>query len=260
VRFEFDIDYESIKSDKVCVQFLKNLTNNLRKEGDAMSMNVVSKIDDFVKVTHVLASVFDKTGLDEFIPELIRINPEIRIFSTGGTYKKIKEILGDKAESCLTQVSDYTGQPETQGGLVKTLDFKIYLGLLTETYNDAHNDDIKRTSSVHIDMVIGNLYPFKDTISKPRVTVEQARGNIDIGGPCMIRASAKNYIRVASVVDPSDYESILSEMKANHGSVSLELRFRLAQKAFEYTAVYDRTIADFLGSRAIEDVTECYEY
>jgi phosphoribosylaminoimidazolecarboxamide formyltransferase/IMP cyclohydrolase len=76
----------------------------------------------------------------------------------------------------------------------------------------------------------------------------------------MIRASAKNYIRVASVVDPSDYESILSEMKANQGAISLELRFRLAQKAFEYTAVYDRTIADFLGSRAIGDVTQCYEY
>lgn len=225
-----------------------------------MSMNVVEKIDDLVKVKHVLASVFDKTGLEVFIPELLKINPEIRIFSTGGTYKKIKEILGAEGDACLTQVSDYTGQPETQGGLVKTLDFKIYLGLLTETYNDAHNDDIKRTGSVPIDMVIGNLYPFKDTISQPGVTVEQARGNIDIGGPCMIRASAKNYIRVASVVDPSDYKSILSEMKANHGSISLGLRFRLAKKAFECTAVYDRTIADFLGSRAIEDVTKCYEY
>jgi len=225
-----------------------------------MSINVVAKIDDLVTVKHVLASVFDKTGLEKFIPELLKINPEIKIFSTGGTYKKIKEILGEKADSCLTQVSDYTGQPETQGGLVKTLDFKIYLGLLTETYNDAHNDDIKRTGSVHIDMVIGNLYPFKDTISQPDVTVEQARGNIDIGGPCMIRASAKNYLRVASVVDPSDYEAIISEMKANNGSTSLELRYRLAQKAFEYTADYDRTIADFLGSKAIEDVTVCYEY
>jgi len=225
-----------------------------------MSINVVAKIDYLVTVKHVLASVFDKTGLEAFIPELLKINPEIKIFSTGGTYKRIKEILGEKAESCLTQVSGYTGQPETQGGLVKTLDFKIYLGLLTETYNDAHNDDIKRTGSVHIDMVIGNLYPFKDTISQPDVTVEQARGNIDIGGPCMIRASAKNYLRVASVVDPSDYESILSEMKANKGAISLELRYRLAQKAFECTAVYDRTIADFLGSRAIEDVMECYTY
>ena len=225
-----------------------------------MSMNVVGKIDDLVKVKHVLASVFDKRGLEGFIPELLRINPEIKLFSTGGTYTKIKEIIGDAAESCLTQVSDYTGQPETQGGLVKTLDFKIYLGLLTETYNDAHNDDIMRTGSVHIDMVIGNLYPFKDTISKPDVTVEAARGNIDIGGPCMIRASAKNYIRVASVVDPSDYGEIISEMEANNGSIPLGLRFRLAQKAFEYTAAYDRTIAEFLGSSAFEDVKGCYQY
>ena len=225
-----------------------------------MSMNVVEKIDDFVMVRHVLASVFDKTGLEELIPELLKINPEMKIFSTGGTYAKLQEILGEEAESCLTQVSDYTGQPETQGGLVKTLDFKIYLGLLTETYNDAHNEDIERTGSVHIDMVIGNLYPFQDTISQPDVTVEMARGNIDIGGPCMIRASAKNYIRVASVVDPSDYNGIISEMKANNGSISLGLRYRLAQKAFKYTAVYDRTIADFLGSSALEDVKNCYQY
>ena len=225
-----------------------------------MSMNVVERIDDLVKVRHVLASVFDKSGLEAFIPELIRINPEVKIFSTGGTYKKIKEILGDTADSCLAQVSDYTGQPETQGGLVKTLDFKIYLGLLTETYNDAHNEDIERTGAIHIDMTLCNLYPFKDTISKEGVTVEMARGNIDIGGPCMIRASAKNYIRVASVVDPSDYTAILSEMNSNNGSISLGLRYRLAQKAFDHTAVYDRTIADFLGSKAINDVKECYQY
>ena len=225
-----------------------------------MSINVVERIDDRVKVKHVLASVFDKSGLEEFIPELLRINPEIKFFSTGGTYAKIQAILGDAAESCLTQVSDYTGQPETQGGLVKTLDFKIYLGLLTETYNDAHNEDIRRTGSTHIDMVVGNLYPFEDTIAKPDVTVEMARGNIDIGGPCMIRASAKNYLRVASVVDPSDYEVILSEMKANDGSISLELRYRLAQKAFAYTAAYDRTIGEFLGAKAFEDVAACYKY
>jgi phosphoribosylaminoimidazolecarboxamide formyltransferase/IMP cyclohydrolase len=221
-------------------------------------MNVVERIDDFVKVRHVLASVFDKSGLETFIPELIRINPEVKIFSTGGTYKKIKKILGDTADSFLTPVSEYTGQPETQGGLVKTLDFKIYLGLLTETYNNAHNEDIRRTGSVHIDMTLCNLYPFKETISKEGVTVEMARGNIDIGGPCMIRASAKNYIRVASVVDPSDYTTILSEMDSNSGAISLGLRYRLAQKAFDHTAVYDRTIADFLGSRTIDDVAGCY--
>ena len=224
-----------------------------------MSINVVHKTDDLVKVKNVLVSVSDKSGLDELIPQLTKVNPEIKIFSTGGTFGKIKEILGENYRSHLTQVSDYTGQPETQGGLVKTLDFKIYLGLLTETYNDSHSQDLKRTNSVPIDMVIVNLYPFKETISKPEVTAEQARGNIDIGGPCMIRASAKNFIRVASVVDPLDYEMILSQMKANNQSTSLKLRYELAQKAFEHTAVYDRTIADFLGATSYGDVERCYK-
>ncbi len=224
-----------------------------------MGINMVERIDDFVKVRHVLVSVSDKKGLDSFIPQLLKMNPEIKIFSTGGTYVKIKEILGKAAESCLRQVSDYTGQPETQGGLVKTLDFKIYLGLLTETYNEAHKEDLKRTDSAPIDMVVVNLYPFKETISKQGVTVEQARGNIDIGGPCMIRASAKNFLRVAPVVDPSDYETIISEMKKNNGMTSLDLRFRLAKKAFEHTAVYDRTIADFLSSKIFTEVKGSYK-
>jgi len=224
-----------------------------------MSINVVERVDDFVKVQNILVSVSDKRGLEQFIPNLIEINPQIQIFSTGGTYGRLREILGDSDASRLMQVSDYTGQPETQGGLVKTLDFKIYLGLLTETYNDAHQGDLSRTGSVPIDMVVVNLYPFKETISQPDVSVEQARGNIDIGGPCMIRASAKNYIRVASVVDPADYDKILSVLKANQASTDLDLRFQLARKAFEHTAVYDRTIADFLVSKQIDDVKTCYD-
>ena len=224
-----------------------------------MSINVVTRVDDLVKVQNILVSVSDKSGLEQFIPELVEMNPEIQIFSTGGTFGRISEILGGSDGGRLMQVSEFTGQPETQGGLVKTLDFKIYLGLLTETYNDAHQDDLKRTGSVPIDMVVVNLYPFKETIAKPDVTVEQARGNIDIGGPCMIRASAKNYIRVASVVDPSDYGQILTVLKANQGSTNLDLRFQLARKAFDPTAVYDRTIADFLVSKEIDDVKNCYE-
>ena len=223
-----------------------------------MSINVVEKIDDLVKVRHVLMSVSDKSGLDSLVPQLVEINPEVKIFSTGGTYGRIKEILGADAQDRLTQVSDYTGQPETQGGLVKTLDFKIYLGLLTETYNEPHQADLQRTGSLPIDMVVVNLYPFKETISKQGVTVEQARGNIDIGGPCMIRASAKNFIRVASVVDPSDYAMILDELKKNSGSTSLQLRFQLARKAFDHTAVYDRTIADYLAARSIDEARGCY--
>jgi len=224
-----------------------------------MAMNIVDRIDRLVSVRHVLVSVSDKGGLDTFIPQLVAINPDVKFFSTGGTYARIQEILGDSAGSRLTQVSDYTGQPETQGGLVKTLDFKIYLGLLTETYNDSHQDDLKRTGSVPIDMVVVNLYPFKETISKAGVTVEQARGNIDIGGPCMIRASAKNFIRVASVVDPSDYGMIVSELESNDGALTLGLRYRLAHKAFDHTAVYDRTIADYLSANALPDVESCYK-
>jgi phosphoribosylaminoimidazolecarboxamide formyltransferase/IMP cyclohydrolase len=224
-----------------------------------MAINIVEKIDGFVRVRNVIVSVSNKGGLESFIPSLLDINPEIRLFSTGGTYGRINEILGDRASTCLTQVSDFTGQPETQGGLVKTLDFKIYLGLLTETYNDAHQDDLQRTGAIPIDMVVVNLYPFKETISKDGVTVEQARGNIDIGGPCMIRASAKNFIRVAPVVDPDDYGKIISEMQANNGKTSLELRYALAQKAFEHTAAYDRHIADFLAGESYNAVSGCYQ-
>ena len=223
-----------------------------------MAINIVDKIDQLVKVRRVLLSVSDKSGLDTFVPELMAINPELKLFSTGGTFAKLREILGASADLHLTQVSDYTGQPETQGGLVKTLDFKIYLGLLTETYNEAHQGDLTRTGSVPIDMVVVNLYPFQETISKPDVTVEQARGNIDIGGPCMIRASAKNFIRVAAVVDPTDYATIIAQLNANNGALPLELRYRLAQKAFDHTAVYDRTIADFLNAKAFSDVESCY--
>jgi phosphoribosylaminoimidazolecarboxamide formyltransferase/IMP cyclohydrolase len=223
-----------------------------------MSINVVHKIDERVPVRHALISVSDKTGLEKLVPGLRKINPAIRFFSTGGTFGRIKEILGTEADGCLTQVADYTGQPETQGGLVKTLDFKIYLGLLTETYNEAHQADLSRTQSVPIDMVVVNLYPFKETIAQPDMSVENARGNIDIGGPCMIRASAKNFIRVASVVDPGDYDAILDELQNENGSTTLALRYRLATKAFAHTAEYDRTIADYLTAQTMEKVSGCY--
>jgi phosphoribosylaminoimidazolecarboxamide formyltransferase/IMP cyclohydrolase len=224
-----------------------------------MGMNIVEKIDNQVKIQTVLVSVSDKSGLEEFIPGLLGVNPDIVILSTGGTYGKIKEILGEKADSCLKKVSEYTGQPETQGGLVKTLDFKIYLGLLTETYNEAHQDDLKRTNALAIDMVVVNLYPFSQTIAKEGVSLEDARGNIDIGGPTMIRASAKNFIRVASVVDPLSYPAILGNLKENNGFLGLEERFELAKKAFDHTAVYDRTIANYLGAKVSGEAKLCYQ-
>jgi phosphoribosylaminoimidazolecarboxamide formyltransferase/IMP cyclohydrolase len=146
-----------------------------------------------------------------------------------------------------------------QGGLVKTLDFKIYLGLLSETYNLAHVRDLARLQAIKLDMVVVNLYPFVKTISAPGVTPEQARANIDIGGPCMVRAAAKNFLRVASVTDPADYARILAELKQNGGALSLKTRFELAQKAFAHTAAYDTAIAGYLARCDANAVKGCYK-
>lgn len=224
-----------------------------------MAVNIVGKADGFIGVRHVLASVSDKSGLETFIPALVNAAPDVKIYSTGGTYGAILDMLGTRAERNLVQVSDYTGQPEMQGGLVKTLDFKIYLGILSETYNDAHQDDLKRMSAVAIDLVVVNLYPFAQTVSRPGATAEQARSNIDIGGPCMIRAAAKNFLRVGALTNPADYSLVLNEMQANKGKLSLEMRFELARKAFAHTAQYDTAIADYLQKKSFKDVESCYE-
>ena len=223
-----------------------------------MSLNIVTEIDNRVAVKHVLMSVSDKTGLETFVPALVKACPGVKIYSTGGTYTKVKEILGDKAEGTLVAVSDYTGQPEMQGGLVKTLDFKIYLGILSETYNDAHQADIKRLDAVALDMVVVNLYPFKQTVAKEGVTPEMARTNIDIGGPCMVRASAKNYLRVASVTDPLDYPNLIQELESHQGTLGLDTRFKLMKKSFTHTAEYGTAIANCFTTRTWDEVNATY--
>jgi phosphoribosylaminoimidazolecarboxamide formyltransferase/IMP cyclohydrolase len=188
------------------------------------------------------------------------VNPDIRFYSTGGTYARVSEILGAVGTARhLMQVSDYTGQPETQGGLVKTLDFKIYLGLLTETYNEAHRADLVRTTAIPIDMMVVNLYPFEATVAREGVTVEEARANIDIGGPCMLRAAAKNYLRVTPIVDPADYAPLLSKLRANRGAIDLQTRFEYARKAFAHTASYDTAISAYLSAQNPADVPGVYQ-
>ena len=225
-----------------------------------MALNIVEKIDDAVNVKHVLASVSDKRGLDRLVPGLVAANPDVKIYSTGGTYAAIESLLGPAAAARnLVAVAAYTGQPEMQGGLVKTLDFKIYLGLLSETYNEAHARDLERTGGVALDMVVVNLYPFQETVAQADVTSEMARTNIDIGGPCMIRASAKNFLRVASVTDPADYDAILVELQAHSGAISLERRFELARKAFAHTAAYDTAIAAYFGGCDVATIGDGYQ-
>ena len=217
--------------------------------------NQVTQIDNNIVVQNVLVSVFDKAGLDTIINGLLETCPGVKFYSTGGTAKAIQTIAGNER---LVSVSDYTGQPEMQGGLVKTLDFKIYLGLLSETYNDAHRADLARVGAIEFDMVIANLYPFKTVVAQPDVTPELARTNIDIGGPCMIRASAKNYIRVASVTDPADYDSVISELRDTNGALSLATRFSLMRKAFAHTASYDTAIAAYFALETPQTISKTY--
>lgn len=225
-----------------------------------MAKNLVEQIDALVKIQRVLVSVSDKSGLASFIPALVEINPALTLYSTGGTFQALEGVLGASlARKHLVQVSDYTGQPEMQGGLVKTLDFKIYLGLLSETYNPAHAADLKRLKAVAIDLVVVNLYPFTQTIASSGVTPEQARANIDIGGPCLLRAAAKNFLRVAAVTDPADYPSLLAELKQSQGFLAFQTRFALAQKAFAHTAAYDAAIAGYLAQCPFERVQQTYK-
>lgn len=224
-----------------------------------MSFNVVSEIDDRVKIQNVLMSVSDKTNLETMVLGLVKVNLDVKIYSTGGTYSKVKTILAEKADKNLISVSDYTSQPEMQGGLVKTLDFKIYLGLLSETYNSFHQKDLLRVGGVAFDMVVVNLYPFEEAISREMATLETGRGNIDIGGPCMCRASAKNFIRVASVCNPDDYAPLIEELAANQGKISYNTRFELAKKAFAHTANYDRAISDYFNRLSFDEINAPYQ-
>jgi phosphoribosylaminoimidazolecarboxamide formyltransferase/IMP cyclohydrolase len=147
----------------------------------------------------------------------------------------------------VTSVESYTGSPEIMGGRVKTLHPKIHGGILAVRDNASHVSQMEAYGIQPIDLVVVNLYPFRETVAKPDVTIEDAVENIDIGGPTMVRSSAKNHKYVAVVVDPGDYEQVASEIR-DSGSISLETRKGLAKKAFAHTAEYDKAITEYLTS------------
>ncbi len=188
-----------------------------------------------------LLSVSDKTGIVDFAKGLTELGFEI--ISTGGTAKALKD-----AGLSVIGVSDITGFPECLDGRVKTLHPKIHAGILAMRSNPEHVKQLEELGVDTIDVVAINLYPFRQTIAKEGVAFEEAIENIDIGGPTMIRAAAKNYQDVAVVVDPSDYEKILAEYKEG-GEVTLETKLDLAYKVFEHTASYDTLISTYLRNR-----------
>ena len=191
------------------------------------------------KITRALISVSDKSGVVDFCRELNQLG--IEILSTGGTAKALAEY-----NIPVTEVSDYTGFPEMMDGRVKTLHPKVHGGILGRRGLD---DAVMVANGIKpIDMVVVNLYPFEQTIANPDCNLETAIENIDIGGPTMIRAAAKNHADVAVIVNPADYAATIAELKSAGNSLSGQTRFHLALKSFEHTARYDTAIAAYLGA------------
>lgn len=267
------------------------------------------EVDDLIPVKNVLISVFSKSGLEQLVPVLLAANPDVRFMSTGGTYTRMREMLGSDAPEHLMEVAEYTEFPEMDGGLVKTLHPKIHAGLLGERNNPKHQKYLRNLGKtveflegddgepvpkrvfdaevgkeykvriaeafhgVFIDMVVVNLYPFEEVVRKieageidPKTkkpyNFESARGNIDIGGPAMIRAGAKNFTSCAAVCDPADYAAVIKNIEANQGCTTQEQRLKLKLKVFETTAHYDANVAAYLAGKVGNPaaVRACYNF
>jgi phosphoribosylaminoimidazolecarboxamide formyltransferase / IMP cyclohydrolase len=192
-------------------------------------------------IKQALISVSDKTGVLDFARALADMG--VRILSTGGTAK----LLADNGIA-VTEVADYTGFPEMLDGRVKTLHPKVHGGILARRDFPEHVAALEKHGIPTIDMVVVNLYPFQQTIAREHCSLEDAIENIDIGGPAMLRSSAKNHKDVTVICDPSDYAQVLSEMKVGNGEVSFETKFTLAKKVFAHTAQYDGAITNYFTS------------
>jgi phosphoribosylaminoimidazolecarboxamide formyltransferase/IMP cyclohydrolase len=191
---------------------------------------------------NALISVSDKTGIVEFAQKLSSLG--VQILSTGGTADLLK-----KNGVPVRLVSDYTGFPEMMDGRVKTLHPKVHGGILGRRDIKEHMQSMSEHGIETIDLVAVNLYPFEQTIAKKDCTFDEAVENIDIGGPAMVRSAAKNFNDVAVVVDPKDYETVLKEMQANKGSITLNTKKRLSRDAFTHTARYDSMISQYLSNQ-----------
>lgn len=197
-----------------------------------------------------IVSVSNKEGIVPFVQQLVELGVEV--ISTGGT----KKVLQENGVNVIS-ISEVTGFPEILDGRVKTLHPNIHGGLLARRADENHQQQLNEHNITPIDIVVVNLYPFKETIAKEGTTFEDAIENIDIGGPTMLRASAKNHESVTVVVDPADYETVLGELKEN-GSVNKETRQRLAAKVFRHTAAYDAMISNYLTESVNETFPESF--
>ncbi|OGW38436.1 MAG: hypothetical protein A2Y97_07970 [Nitrospirae bacterium RBG_13_39_12] len=202
-----------------------------------------------LKIKRAIISVSNKKGVADFAKELSSMG--IEILSTGGTAKALRE-----ADITVKDVSEYTGFPEMLDGRVKTLHPRIHGGLLSRRDNPKDMEEINKHGIDTIGMVVVNLYPFEETISKPGVSLAEAIENIDIGGPAMLRSASKNFQDVAAIIDPLDYKKIINEMKSRNGDLSYNTRLELAKKVFRHTSIYDKLIADYLTKITEETLNE----
>jgi phosphoribosylaminoimidazolecarboxamide formyltransferase/IMP cyclohydrolase len=189
-----------------------------------------------------LLSVSDKSGIVDLARGLVALR--IGLLSTGGTAK----VLAD-AGIAVTDIGRYTGFPEILDGRVKTLHPKVHGGILARRDVPSHREALAHHAIPGIDLVVVNLYPFRETVARPDCTLDDAIENIDIGGPAMLRSASKNWAHVGVVVDPDDYAVVLDELRAHGNALSKALRFRLMQRAFAHTAAYDGAIANWLTAR-----------
>ena len=191
------------------------------------------------RIERALISLTDKSGIEQFAAELARLG--IEILSTGGTAQKIRS-----AGITVTDVAEFTGFPEMLDGRVKTLHPKVHGGILNQRANAAHQQQCAEHGLKNIDLVAVNLYAFEKTVADPQCSLADAIENIDIGGPTLLRASAKNFQDVTVIVDPADYPQVLAEITAT-GNTTLKTRFRLAVKVFDLTSRYDTAISRWLN-------------
>lgn len=211
-------------------------------------------IPDRVPVRRLLVSVFDKANLADLVSNL---EEGAVLYSTGGTLQALEAIRSRRSLPFeIVAISDYTGHPEMPGGLVKTLHPKIHAGILAEPGSAEQSAYLAAIEAWPFDMVVCNLYPFRKVASTPGATIEDLRRNIDIGGPTMLRAAAKNFLRVSAVVDPGDYVPLAAEIRS--GGVSRATRLGLAKKAFDHVRDYDQAICDALAGVEDPALVEAY--
>jgi phosphoribosylaminoimidazolecarboxamide formyltransferase/IMP cyclohydrolase len=198
---------------------------------------------DKIKIKRALVSVSDKTGITDLCKTLDKLGVEI--ISTGGTLKTLRD-----ADIHVVSVSTFTGSPEILGGRVKTLHPKVHAGILYRRGNAEDEEQMQQAEFKGIDLVVVNLYPFKQTVAKPGVAEEEIIENIDIGGPSMVRSAAKNFESVTIVSDPADYPALLEQLKANKGTTTLAFRRICAGKAYALTADYDTAVSGHFARTA----------